>query len=42
MTALLAVDPLLAGLPQTFNAFVGHKEAIRALPSAATLLGSSR
>ena len=34
-------DPLLAGMPQTFNAFVGHKEAIRALPSSSTLLGSS-
>jgi GMP synthase (glutamine-hydrolysing) len=28
-------------MPQTFNAFVGHKEAIRALPASATLLGSS-
>lgn len=36
-----ASDPLLAGMPQTFNAFVGHKEAIRALPSSSTLLGSS-
>ncbi|MRX43016.1 glutamine amidotransferase [Agromyces kandeliae] len=36
-----AADPLLAGLPQTFNAFVGHKEAIRELPGSATLLGSS-
>ena len=34
-------DPLLAGMPRTFNAFVGHKEAIRTLPGAATLLGSS-
>jgi GMP synthase (glutamine-hydrolysing) len=34
-------DPLLAGMPPTFNAFVGHKEAIRALPASATLLGSS-
>lgn len=36
-----ASDPLLAGMPKTFNAFVGHKEAIRVLPSSSTLLGSS-
>ncbi|WP_353826420.1 glutamine amidotransferase [Agromyces sp. SYSU T0242] len=36
-----AADPLMAGLPPTFNAFVGHKEAIRSLPPSATLLGSS-
>jgi GMP synthase (glutamine-hydrolysing) len=36
-----ASDPLLAGLPGTFNAFVGHKEAITRLPSSAVLLGSS-
>ncbi|MBM7506108.1 glutamine amidotransferase [Agromyces aurantiacus] len=36
-----AADPLLAGLPRTFNAFVGHKEAISGLPGSATLLGSS-
>lgn len=41
LTEAGTVDPLLADVPQTFNAFVGHKEAIRALPSAATLLGSS-
>jgi GMP synthase (glutamine-hydrolysing) len=34
-------DPLAAGLPDTFPAFVGHKEAIRALPDHATLLASS-
>lgn len=34
-------DPLAAGLPETFPAFVGHKEAISALPPAATLLASS-
>lgn len=34
-------DPLLAGMPATFPAFVGHKEAISALPAAATLLASS-
>ncbi|MEV1129036.1 glutamine amidotransferase [Agromyces sp. NPDC049794] len=36
-----ASDPLLTGMPPTFNAFVGHKEAIRSLPPSATLLGSS-
>ncbi|WP_336632647.1 MULTISPECIES: glutamine amidotransferase [unclassified Microbacterium] len=33
-----AVDPLLQGLPDTFTAFVGHKEAISLLPADATLL----
>jgi GMP synthase (glutamine-hydrolysing) len=36
-----AADPILGGLPPTFNAFVGHKEAIRSLPASATLLASS-
>lgn len=36
-----AADPLLAGLPRTFDAFVGHKEAVSALPAAAVLLASS-
>jgi len=34
-------DPLLAGLPATFDAFVGHKEAISELPRHAVLLASS-
>ena len=34
-------DPLLADVPRTFDAFVGHKEAIRRLPSSAALLASS-
>lgn len=34
-------DPLLAGLPGAFTAFVGHKEACRSLPAGATLLASS-
>jgi GMP synthase (glutamine-hydrolysing) len=34
-------DPLAAGLPDSFSAFVGHKEAITTLPPAATLLASS-
>ena len=33
-------DPLLAGMPRTFQAFVGHKEAIRRLPGHAVLLAS--
>jgi GMP synthase (glutamine-hydrolysing) len=34
-------DPLLAGLPRAFDAFVGHKEACRVLPASATLLAGS-
>ncbi|GAA4842854.1 glutamine amidotransferase [Luteimicrobium xylanilyticum] len=34
-------DPLLAGLPTTFHAFVGHKEACAVLPPGAVLLASS-
>lgn len=34
-------DPLLTGMPTSFSAFVGHKEAISALPASATLLASS-
>jgi GMP synthase (glutamine-hydrolysing) len=34
-------DPLLQGLPTTFDAFVGHKEAISRLPEHAVLLASS-
>lgn len=34
-------DPLLAGLPDAFDAFVGHKEACRVLPPSATLLAGS-
>ena len=34
-------DPLLAGVPDTFEAFVGHKEACRDLPPTAVLLASS-
>lgn len=36
-----AVDPLLAGVPVTFDAFVGHKEATSRLPQDAVLLASS-
>ncbi|GAB4086581.1 glutamine amidotransferase [Myceligenerans cantabricum] len=34
-------DPLLAGMPATFAAYVGHKEAVRKLPDDAVLLASS-
>lgn len=36
-----ARDPLLAHVPREFKAFVGHKEALRALPPGATLLATS-
>jgi GMP synthase (glutamine-hydrolysing) len=35
------LDPLLCVLPETFDAFVGHKEAISRLPHGAALLASS-
>ncbi|MDU0348904.1 glutamine amidotransferase-related protein [Actinomyces sp. MRS3W] len=34
-------DPLLAGMPQTFTAFVGHHEGAVDVPEHATLLASS-
>ena len=34
-------DPIFRGVPGTFEAFVGHKEAISALPPHAVLLASS-
>ncbi|MEV0251605.1 glutamine amidotransferase [Nocardia sp. NPDC050712] len=34
-------DPLLRGLPRTFRAFVGHKEACQAVPPDAVLLAGS-
>lgn len=36
-----ASDPLLAGMPPSFDAFVGHKEAISVLPERGVLLASS-
>jgi len=36
-----ATDQLFNGLPRTFDAFVGHKEAVRRLPDKAVLLASS-
>jgi GMP synthase (glutamine-hydrolysing) len=41
MTDAGASDPLLKDLPPTFEAFVGHKEAITVLPASAVLLASS-
>jgi len=41
LTEAGVADPLLQGMPATFDAFVGHKEAIRVLPESATLLASS-
>lgn len=40
LTAEGAADPLLAGVDADFDAFVGHKEAVRQLPASATLLVS--
>jgi GMP synthase (glutamine-hydrolysing) len=34
-------DPLFEALPVSFEAFVGHKEAVRRLPDSAVLLASS-
>ncbi len=36
-----AEDPLLQGMPRTFTAFVGHKEACSVLPPGAVLLAGS-
>ena len=41
LTAAGLADPVLAGLPERFDAFVGHKEACRVLPPTAVLLASS-
>ncbi|GGC77766.1 glutamine amidotransferase [Tersicoccus solisilvae] len=41
LTDAAAADPLCAGLPAAFDAYVGHKEAVRELPPGAVLLGSS-
>ncbi len=35
-------DPILAGVPRSFHAFVGHKEAVRELPDHAVLLATSQ
>ena len=36
-----ASDPVLAGMTSEFEAFVGHKEAVRTLPRSAVLLATS-
>jgi GMP synthase (glutamine-hydrolysing) len=41
LTAQGQQDPVLSGLPATFDAFTGHKEAISRLPGHAVLLASS-
>ncbi|MPQ98574.1 glutamine amidotransferase [Modestobacter sp. I12A-02628] len=41
LTAEGLADPVLAGMPERFDAFVGHKEACRVLPPSAVLLASS-
>ncbi|MBP1137061.1 GMP synthase (glutamine-hydrolyzing) [Arthrobacter sp. PvP023] len=41
LTAEGLQDPLLRGLPESFTAFTGHKEAVSVLPSHAVLLASS-
>jgi GMP synthase (glutamine-hydrolysing) len=37
-----AADPLLGVLPSSFDAFLGHKEAVSTLPHGAVLLASSQ
>ncbi len=41
LTADGLADPVLDGVPERFDAFVGHKEACRVLPPSAVLLASS-
>jgi GMP synthase (glutamine-hydrolysing) len=41
LTPAGCADPLAAGMPEHFNAFVGHKEACRVLPPTAVLLATS-
>src|SRR4029453_9728806 len=41
LTADSPADPIMAGMPEGSEAFVGHKEACRVLPPTATLLASS-
>ena len=40
LTAAGVEDPLLAGMPERFDAFVGHKEACLVLPPSAVLLAT--
>lgn len=41
LTTAGTADPVLAGMPEQFDALVGHKEACRVLPPTAVLLASS-
>jgi GMP synthase (glutamine-hydrolysing) len=41
LTAEGLADPVLAGVGESFDAFVGHKEACRVLPPSAVLLARS-
>lgn len=41
LTAAGREDPVLGGLPDTFDAFVGHKEALRVPPPDAVVLAGS-
>jgi GMP synthase (glutamine-hydrolysing) len=41
LTAEGLTDPVLAGMPRRFDAFVGHKEACTVLPPTAVLLAGS-
>lgn len=41
LTGAGRADPLLDGVPAEFDAFVGHKEACRAVPPSATLLATT-
>jgi GMP synthase (glutamine-hydrolysing) len=41
LTAAGREDPVLAGMPEVFDALVGHKEACRILPPSAVLLATS-
>lgn len=41
LTAEGRVDPLLAGMPEVFAAYVGHKEALVAVPPGAVLLATT-
>ncbi|SDB83234.1 GMP synthase (glutamine-hydrolysing) [Raineyella antarctica] len=41
LTLAARKDPVCAGVPSRFEAFVGHKEAVRELPASAVLLATS-
>ena len=41
LTSLALADPLFTGVPKSFTAFVGHKEAVQELPAGCVHLVSS-